>query len=212
MTGDLPEVLERAVEEGFLTATVALDGIGHSEGFLRPNEQQPPLQLLKTDLAVDLGTGGGLPGLVLAAQTKARWLLVERSARRSGFLEWAVRELGLGTRVEVVNTDARDLAWSANRGQAVLVTARSFGSPAATAEIGGALLRVGGSLVVSEPPPGEGVDNRKRWSSVGLGRLGLVATGGWRTGRSGYRGLLCTSLALSRYPRAGPRMASDPVF
>ena len=57
------------------------------------------------------------------------------------------------------------------RASADVVVARSFGSPAVTAECGAPLLRVGGVLVVSEPPEGAG----ERWSDDGLAELGLGA-------------------------------------
>ena len=55
-----------------------------------------------------------------------------------------------------------------------LVTARSFGPPAVTAECGAQFLRVGGVMIVSEPP--DDSDNA-RWNSAKLGDLGLVAQG-----------------------------------
>ena len=212
MTGGLATVLKAAVDEGFLTPAVALDGVGHSEGFLRPGGQEPSFSPGGSDLAVDLGTGGGLPGVVLATRTTARWLLVERSDRRCRFLEWAVRELDLGVRVEVINADARDLSRSDCRGQAVLVTARAFGPPAMTAEIGAALLAVGGTLVVSEPPPRDGVNTVERWPLAGIGRLGLIDAGTWHSGMFGYQALSCGLPTPDRFPRGGPAMASDPVF
>jgi len=212
VTGRLDIVLKAAVDEGFLTPAVALDGVDHSEGFLRSGRQEPSFSPGGSDLAVDLGTGGGLPGVVLATRTTARWLLVERSDRRCRFLEWAVRELDLGVRVEVVNADARDLARSNRRGQAALVTARAFGPPAVTAEIGAALLTVGGTLVVSEPPPRDGVNTVERWPLAGIGRLGLVDGGRWHSGMFGYQALSCGLLTPDRFPRGGPAMASNPVF
>ena len=208
----LVEILDVAVEEGFLTAAGASDGVDHSKGFLGPDNRGPSLTLGAADLAVDLGTGGGLPGIVLASRTTARWVLVERSDRRCRFLKWALRELGLETRVQVTNTDARDLARSCCRGRASLVTARSFGPPPVTAEIGAALLKVGGTLVVSEPPREEGVETLERWPSVGIGRLGLTDKGSWNRGIFGYRALSCISLTPDRFPRRGPAMISEPLF
>lgn len=49
-------------------------------------------------LWADLGSGGGLPGLVLAiafADTPTRFVLVESDQRKATFLRTAVRELGL---------------------------------------------------------------------------------------------------------------------
>ena len=91
-------------------------------------------------------------------------------------------------------------------------TARAFGPPDVTAEIGAALLAVGGTLVVSEPPPREGVDTVERWPSAGIGRLGLVDAGRWHRGMFGYQAVVGASATPDRFPRRGPAMASDPVF
>jgi 16S rRNA (guanine527-N7)-methyltransferase len=49
-----------------------------------------------TDLAADLGSGAGLPGLVIAISLpRLRMLLVERRPRRAALLELAVEELRL---------------------------------------------------------------------------------------------------------------------
>lgn len=125
--------------------------------------------------AVDLGSGAGVPGLVLALSwPQTRWLLLDANERRSAFLRQAVTSLDLQGRVEVVTERAefvgRDPAW---RGTADVVVARAFGPPAVTAECATPLLRLGGALVVAEPPGGAPA----RWPSDGLRLLGLVADG-----------------------------------
>ena len=45
--------------------------------------------LKNEDLAIDLGTGGGLPGLVLSTFTNCFWLLTDRGERRCDFLKKA---------------------------------------------------------------------------------------------------------------------------
>jgi hypothetical protein len=209
---DLQGVLEAAVEEGFLTATAAKNGVSHSEGFLRPGGHRCGLAPDGDDLAIDLGTGGGLPGLVLATKTNARWILIERSERRSSFLVWATTKLGLGTRVEVANADASLLAHSTYRAQARLVTARACAPPAVTAEIGSAFLAIGATLVISEPPSSDGKDSESRWPALGIARLGLVDAGSWHTGRFGYQGLCCRALSSDGFPRSSNVIAMKPTF
>ena len=121
---------------------------------------------------LDLGAGGGVPGLVLAgALSRTAVALLDASERRTDFLRRAVGRLGLFPRVTVVTaraeTAGRDPVW---RGTFDAVVARSFGEPAATAEAAAPFLRVGGQLVVSEPPE-LSVD---RWPLGGLAVLGLV--------------------------------------
>lgn len=51
---------------------------------------------------LDIGTGAGFPGLVVAALTERRVLLVEPRKRRVEFLEAAARSLGIADRVSVI--------------------------------------------------------------------------------------------------------------
>jgi len=91
-------------------------------------------------------------------------------ARRTAFLDDAVARLGLADRVTVRTARAEDAGRDATlRGQADVVVARGFGPPPVTAECAAPFLRVGGALVVSEPPASEG----QRWAEGGLDVLGL---------------------------------------
>jgi 16S rRNA (guanine527-N7)-methyltransferase len=126
---------------------------------------------------LDLGSGGGLPGLLFAARwTDRRATLLDASVRRTAFLRGTVEVLGWADRVAVAEGRAELLAKSPPlRGAFPLVIARSFAAPAVTAEIGGAFLEVGGVLAVSEPE-----DPSDRWPSdplaqIGLRLLGIVA-------------------------------------
>lgn len=157
-------------------------------------------------LAVDLGSGGGVPGLMLATEWPAsRWVLVESSDRRAAFLEQAVADLELADRVAVVaaraEQAAREDAW---RGAFDLVVARSFGPPAVTAECASGFLRAGGLLVVSEPP----ADSDDRWPAAPLMTLGLVDRG--RVGL--VRVLEQTSVVADRFPRRVGVPAKRPLW
>jgi 16S rRNA G527 N7-methylase RsmG len=123
---------------------------------------------------VDLGAGGGLPGLVVAWRRRAmRVTLVERRGSRADLLERAVHRLGLG---ETVRVWPGDVAGFVATGASVdVVTARSFASPALTARWGAALLVGGGLLLVSEPPMPEA--DAPRWPPALLDRIGLVDEG-----------------------------------
>jgi len=129
---------------------------------------------------VDLGSGGGLPGLVVAVEIRAAVVvLVDSSQRSTGFLRWAVDELGLRGSIEVVTARAEEVGRDPlRRAVASAVTARSFASPAVTAECAAPLLATGGRLLVAEPPrPGEGVvpgaPDQTRWPVAGCEMLGL---------------------------------------
>lgn len=119
----------------------------------------------------DLGSGGGLPALPCALAAPAwTWVLVESQLRRVDHLVSACRRLGLTDRVDVLHARAEDLGHDpSRRGTADLVTARSFGPPAVVAECAAPLLKVGGRLLVSEPP-----EAQDRWPTEGLATLGLA--------------------------------------
>ena len=161
----LREVLEESRALGFLGPGPVAGHIEHAAGFVEAVGADAPSR------AIDLGSGGGVPGLVLAAAWPGTTMcLLESNERRAVFLAGAVRQLGLDGRVVIAHARAeeagRDPSW---RGWADVVVARSFGPPAVTAECAAPLLGVDGRLVVSEPPE-EATD---RWPVGPLASLGL---------------------------------------
>ena len=130
-----------------------------------------------TGQALDLGSGGGVPGLLLAARfPDVRWVLLDRHRRRTSFLARAVAALGWVGRVEVLRAPAEEAAHDRERrGAFAAVVARSFGPPAVTAEIAVGFLSVGGRLVVAEPPDS---DVGRRWPEAGVSALGLQPEAG----------------------------------
>jgi 16S rRNA (guanine527-N7)-methyltransferase len=148
---------------------------------------------------VDLGSGGGVPGLVLAALwPDAEAVLVDAAHRRITVLVDAVAATGLGDRVAVAEGRAETVARDPeHRGRYDLVVARSFGPPAATAECAVGFLEPGGRLLVSEPPE----DDPTRWPTEGLARLGFgPAALQVRAGRR-YRVMELQDPAPDTYPR-----------
>ena len=196
----LLEQLERARTLGFLGPGPVEPHIDHAAVF------GTALQDVRGTV-IDLGSGGGVPGLVLAvARPDLRIVLMDARAKRCRFLEAAAEALGLTA--EVIEGRAEVIGRTVRRGSADAVVARSFGVPAATAECGSPLLRVGGRLVVSEPPPPPRPD---RWPVPGLRRLGLVAT---------VRVVADTSVQVleqrtpcpDAYPRRDGVPAKEPLF
>jgi 16S rRNA (guanine527-N7)-methyltransferase len=91
--------------------------------------------------ACDLGSGAGLPGVVLAAALpRCRFLLVESKHRAAGFLEMAVERLQLDN-VTLVVGRVDDV-----RLQADVATARAFAPPGRSWAAAHPLLRPGGRL------------------------------------------------------------------
>lgn len=98
---------------------------------------------------LDLGSGGGLPGIPLAAATPADALLLEPIGKKAGFLETAVAAIGLTARIGVTRARAETLAHDPRqRGTWPVVTARAVGSLADLVELAVPLLASRGSLVV----------------------------------------------------------------
>lgn len=116
---------------------------------------------------VDLGSGGGVPGLVLAAD-RPDWslTLVDRRAKRTDFLERVVTRLGWAGRVEVVCSDVNELIQQRPAAYDAVV-ARGFGPPARTLMMASRLTRRGGRIVISDPPTGD------RWDPDLLAELEL---------------------------------------
>jgi 16S rRNA (guanine527-N7)-methyltransferase len=195
-------VLEEARAVGFLGPGPVTEHIEHAEGFVRARNAPAPA------LAVDLGSGGGVPGLVLAA----RWpdcaiVLVDASERRTAFLRGAIERLRyarVSVRRDRAEVAGRDPAL---RGRADLVVARGFGPPAVTAECAAPLLRVGGRAIVSDPPD----DGDSRWPAAGLAKLGLRARRQIRVPAS-FRVLDQVSLCPDRFPRRVGIPAKRPLF
>jgi 16S rRNA (guanine527-N7)-methyltransferase len=187
----LDQVLARSRELGFLGPGPVADQRIHAEAFVGA------IDLAGVDVAVDLGSGGGIPGLVLAAALPdVRWVLLDGMVRRTSFLEEAVAALGWAGRVEVRTVRAEEAGRSALRGSADLVVARSFGPPPVTTECASPLLRAGGQLVVSEPPGSAG----DRWSATGLEELGLRLEA-MIVGPPGFVRLRQVVATPDRYPR-----------
>jgi 16S rRNA (guanine527-N7)-methyltransferase len=116
----------------------------------------------------DLGSGGGFPGLALAAALpSARVTLVESVGKKCEFLRRAADTAGLAN-VEVVN--ARAEAWPAGIGTQDVVTARALGALNVLAEYAAPLLVGGGSLVAwkGQKDPSEEADGMAAASQLGL--------------------------------------------
>jgi 16S rRNA (guanine527-N7)-methyltransferase len=191
--------LQRARDLGFLGPGPVDAHIDHAAAFLRALTDV-------VGVVVDLGSGGGVPGLVLAvARPELHLVLVEARTVRCEFLAEATQALDL--EAEVVHGRAEAVGRSARRASAAAVVARGFGPPAVTAECGAPLLTSGGRLVVSEPPPPPRPD---RWPSAGLARLGLVAEG--QVGSPAVQVLRQVEPCPEEFPRREGLPSKRPLF
>ncbi|MCE7481606.1 MULTISPECIES: 16S rRNA (guanine(527)-N(7))-methyltransferase RsmG [Microbacterium] len=96
-------------------------------------------------MAVDIGSGAGLPGIVLAiARPDVRWTLVEPMERRVTWLNEQVEELGLDN-VEVLRARAEEVRAI---GTFDFVTARAVSALRTLIPLTAPLLRDGGELAL----------------------------------------------------------------
>lgn len=192
---------------------------GQQQGFLGPGDLLAHVEHARAHHAAarpvpgqrwcDLGSGGGVPGLVMALeQPSIEFVLLDRSQRRVDFLETAVQDLELADRVTVALGDAAELAHlSQHRHAYDGVVSRAFGPPAAVAECSAGLLRAGGRLVVSEPP---GCGDT-RWPPDALAQLGMRFV--QRTaGAPTFAELECLTAADPAYPRSWKQIRKRPLF
>jgi len=197
----LIEVLERARTLGVLGPGPVLDHIDHAERFVRALEGLP----LGAKI-LDLGSGGGVPGLVIAdRRPDLRVVLLDSMQRRVALLAEAIDQLGWADRVSAVLSRAETFARQADqRAGFQAVTARSFGPPATVAECAAPLLALGGLLIVSEPP-----DQPDRWPAAGLAEFGLRAES---VSPPGLQVLRQQESCPDRFPRRDGVPAKRPLF
>ena len=125
------------------------------------------------ETAVDLGSGGGVPGIPLAlARPDVRWLLVDSVGKKVAVLLEFVEALGLSN-VAVIAERAETLGQSPDhRERYDLVAARACAALPVLAELALPLLSVGGTLLAWKGPLGEGDDELR------LGRAAAALLGG----------------------------------
>ena len=215
----LRRVLLAARDAGFLGPGPVDRHLAHAQGFVDLARRQDPTA--SHPRILDLGSGGGLPGLVIADQWPAATLvLLEANQRRSQFLERAVMTCHFEDRVTVVTERAEVSGHApAFRGTFEGVVARSFGAPAVVAECAAPFLQAGGWLIVSEPPGDEVSDSEPnnrtaestRWPSERLTQLGLEPVRFVRK-EFGYQILRQKEVCPARFPRRNGRPSKRPLF
>ena len=103
------------------------------------------LRLDRAHRVLDIGSGAGFPGLVIAAAINAHVTLVEARRKRATYLSETAIEMGLhNVRVECARAESLDL-----HEQFDLITSRAVGNSAALIELAGrGLRREGGVLML----------------------------------------------------------------
>jgi 16S rRNA (guanine527-N7)-methyltransferase len=200
-------ILRQSDALGFLGPMELEAQINHALGFVSTVDG---LRGNQPATVLDLGTGGGIPGLILAdSWPSSRIVLLDSNRRKTDFLRSAIARWGRDDRVEVVQDRAEIMGRvSGWRESFDLVTARSFGRPSVAAECGGPLLALGGTMVVSEPPSETG-----RWPVEGLAPLGLEVGPTVRSvSNFNYQVLIKAAPTDDRFPRRVGVPTKRPLF
>lgn len=102
---------------------------------------------------IDIGSGGGFPGMVLAiSRPKARVTLVDSSTKCTAFLRLATTTLGLSN-VAAITARAEDLGhWQDRRERHDLILSRALAPLPVLLEYGLPLARIGGHLLAMKGP------------------------------------------------------------
>jgi 16S rRNA (guanine527-N7)-methyltransferase len=208
-TKALRAALERARTAGFLGPGPIEPHLGHSEGFAEAAEAALGRE---PQTFADLGSGGGVPGLVLGVRwTVSRGALVDSNRRRCAALREAILQVGIEDRIEVVEQRAEETGRSAEfRERFEVVTARSFAEPAVTAEMGAGLVTVGGVLVVSEPP--DPASASRRWPADGLSGLGFAPAEPVERAEAHFVVVRKVTAVPARFPRSVGRPSKRPLW
>ena len=163
---ELLAVLAESQRLGFLGARPVDEVLDHARSFVAPLAE-----LAAGSRIIDLGAGGGVPGLVIAHdRPDLEVYLLDRRTKRTDFLERVVRRLGWTDHVRVLPRDVNDYLAERPIPFAAAV-ARGFGPPEVTVRAAARLVAEGGLIVISEPPSGD------RWAPMGLAEIGVDRVG-----------------------------------
>lgn len=189
-------VLERARTVGFLGPGPLRVHLDHARSYGR---LVPPT----ASHLIDLGSGGGLPGLpLLLDRPELRGVLLDAASKRTAFLVWASVELGLASRVQVVTARAEEAARQPDlRGTFDVVVCRGFGPPAITLECSAGFVVEHGRVLISEPP------ERRQWDNDVLATIGLRHV----TTEHGVAQFDRVGVLPDATPRSAKRMQREPL-
>jgi len=156
----------------------------------------------------DLGSGAGVPGLVLAAaRPDAEVALVESNRRKCAFLERAAARMELAN---VMVVPERAESWAEGLGSRDLVTARALAPLPVLVEYAAPLLAPGGALVAWKGgrDGAEEADGAAAAAATGLERADVVSVRPWSGAERLHLHLYVkVRLTPDRYPRR-PGIAS----
>lgn len=194
--------LTRVVEPEAIARTHLLDALA----------ALPLLDAWQPDRIIDLGSGGGVPGLPLAlARPDIGWTLVDSVGKKAAALREMVVALELhdvvvlAERAEALGRDLR------HRARYAVATARACAALPVLAELSIPLVRIGGHLLAWKGPLVEEDDElqhgRKALGEVGAGKPVIVETGLAALG--GHQFVIATKERTT--PASFPRRPGEPA-
>jgi 16S rRNA (guanine527-N7)-methyltransferase len=133
-------------------------------------------EVLRPGHVIDVGSGGGLPGIVVAiARPDVQFTLIEPMERRTAWLDEQVRELGL-VNVTVCRARAQEAPFGETGDQ---VTARAVSALRTLIPLVVPLVKPGGELILmkGENAPQELKDAHKQIARYGLTDVRVVTLG-----------------------------------
>ena len=174
----------------------------------------PTIDALAPSRAADLGSGGGVPGIVLAiARPAVSWTLIDSVARKADALRSFADALALPN-VEVVAERAEDLGRDpGHRERYDLVTARACAALPVLLEYALPLLAVGGSLVAWKGLLGDEElrTGRAAAAQLGGGEPEVAPTGMRSLGEHRFVKVRKVKATGSRFPRRPGEPSRRPL-
>lgn len=166
-------------------------------------------------MAVDVGSGGGLPGIPLAiVRPDLKWLLIEATGKKAAFLETVCRTLGM-ERVRVLARRAEDVAHDRQyRGKAGIVVCRAVGVMRQLLEYTLPLLEIGGRLLAMKGPRAQAELEESGDALQLLGAGEVEVFDAWPEGSEWNTVIACVhqaSLTPRAYPRHSGAAKSHPL-
>lgn len=203
----LTRALEDSRARGFFGPSALEPHVAHAREFAQVWEgiqSSPPTRFL------DMGSGGGLPGLVLLERWSSAGVLLDSMERRTSFLKEALSWAGAPPLGEVVTERAEIAARMEGLTESFdLVVVRSFGPPPRVVECGTRFLTLGGVMIVSEPPGPE--QGATRWHPEVLENLGL-RLGAYVRQEYGFQIITKVSPTPEEFPRSTTSLKKRPLF